>query len=522
MSGRIRNSAEQTIESHAEDEFGEANLPVGWAIVRLNKISVPSRPRRDPQGYPSLPYVGLEQIESNTGRLLGTSAAAEMKSTAFHFQPNDVLYGRLRPYLNKVWRAVFEGLCSSEFIVLPPSNSFESNYLAFFLSTDEFVSFANLLNQGDRPRVSYEQIGQHPIPLPPLAEQRRIVAKLETLLGKISSNQQRLSRVPSLLKRFRQSVLAAACSGRLTADWREDNSNELTEKRLQELSDKRRRRWISANPKQSPSDYVQPISPNNEAELFSIPESWVWIRAEQACDFITKGTTPPPNSMTAGFGDIPFIKVYNLTNRGHLDFTVNPTFISDATHTSGVMRRSCVRPGDVLMNLVGPPLGKVSIVPATFPEWNTNQAVAIYRPVTGMASEFLAMSLLTGPIIAWAMARSKATVGQHNLTLELARNVRVPLPSLREQLEIVRRVEQLFAFADQIEGRLKQAQAHVDRLTQSLLRKAFRGELVPTEANLAAAEGRDYESASVLLERIQTSQPDARTKPKTKRSRPAK
>jgi len=147
-----------------------------------------------------------------------------MKSTAFHFQPGDVLYGRLRPYLNKVLRADIEGLCSSEFIVLPPQSSFEPQYLAFYLSTDGFVSFANQLNQGDRPRVSFDQIADHEIPLPPPAEQRRIVAKLTELLGKVDASQQRLAKIPVLLKRFRQSVLAAACSGRLTADWREENS----------------------------------------------------------------------------------------------------------------------------------------------------------------------------------------------------------------------------------------------------------------------------------------------------------
>ena len=85
------------------------------------------------------------------------------------------------------------------------------------------------------------------------------------------------------------------------------------------------------------------------------------------------------------------------------------------------------------------------------------------------------------------------------------------------QQEIVRRVEKLFAFADQIEARLKQAQTHVDRLTQSLLRKAFRGELVPTEHTLATADGRDYESASGLLERIQTSERAESQQPRQKR-----
>lgn len=88
------------------------------------------------------------------------------------------------------------------------------------------------------------------------------------------------------------------------------------------------------------------------------------------------------------------------------------------------------------------------------------------------------------------------------MNLDNIRDVSIALPPLSEQEEIVRRVEKLFAFADQIEVRLRQAQAHVHRLTQSLLAKAFRGELVPTEAELAEREGRDYETAEQLLARV--------------------
>ena len=94
----------------------------------------------------------------------------------------------------------------------------------------------------------------------------------------------------------------------------------------------------------------------------------------------------------------------------------------------------------------------------------------------------------------------------------------VQLPPLAEQQEIVRRVEKLFAFADQIEARLKLAQKHVDRITQSLLAKAFRGELVPTEHTLATAAGRDYESAAVLLARVAASKPsEAKTTARERR-----
>lgn len=88
---------------------------------------------------------------------------------------------------------------------------------------------------------------------------------------------------------------------------------------------------------------------------------WCYVRAEAISDFITKGTTPSKDKLFSGSGAVPFIKVYNLTDNGSLDFTVSPTFVSYQTHNS-FLGRSKVLPGDVLMNIVGPPLGKVSLV----------------------------------------------------------------------------------------------------------------------------------------------------------------
>ena len=112
-------------------------------------------------------------------RLLATVPAGEMKSAGVHFQVGDVLYGRLRPYLNKVLRPLFEGLSSAEFIVFPPSPSIDQQFLQYVLNSSPFVSFASHLNEGDRPRVDFEQIGNFELALPPLAEQRRIVAEIE-------------------------------------------------------------------------------------------------------------------------------------------------------------------------------------------------------------------------------------------------------------------------------------------------------------------------------------------------------
>lgn len=321
----------------------------------------------------------------------------------------------------------------------------------------------------------------HLVPLPPLAEQTRIAQKLDELLAQVDTLKARIDGIPELLKRFRQSVLAAAVSGRLTEEWRTINCKSNTQ-------------------------LTSPQTDKSVAErASSLPAGWSLKNAGDICGFITKGTTPGKEKMTAGQGDVPYIKVYNLTFSGVLDFSVDPTFIDADTHAIE-LKRSIVKPGDVLMNIVGPPLGKVSVVPATYPEWNINQAIARFRAGNEITSEYLALCLRTEKVLNHAISRAKATAGQFNLTLEICRELPIPVPPTIEQTEIVRRVEQLFAFADQLEAKVKTAQARVDQLTQSILAKAFRGELVPQDPN--------DEPASVLLERIKAQRA---AEPKAKR-----
>jgi len=231
-----------------------------------------------------------------------------MKSTAFHFQRNDILYGRLRPYLNKVLLAGFEGLCSSEFIVLPPADTFEPEYIAFYLSNDGFVTFANSLNQGDRPRVSFDQMGDHEVPLPPFAEQQRIVAKLEVLLGKVDACRKRLEKIPVILKRFRQSVLAAACSGRLTTDWREDRVISECDRDFFERVREQRLRLCKTLTETQRIEHAFSLA---SAQMNLESDNWLPMKAELVCDFITKGTTPKEIE-SGNHGGIPFLKVYNI------------------------------------------------------------------------------------------------------------------------------------------------------------------------------------------------------------------
>jgi len=222
--------------------------------------------------------------------------------------------------------------------------------------------------------------------------------------------------------------------------------------------------------------YKEPVY-MHERSPFKSPNGWRLVRAEQICDFITKGTTPNSKKLFAALGEIPFIKVYNLTHVDRLDFRIKPTFISKETHQKE-LARSIVFPKDVLMNIVGPPLGKVAIVPDTFPEWNMNQAVAVFRLMPSYDCKLLGYFLMSKLILGWAKRRAKATAGQLNLTLEICRNIPLPVLSKDEQQVLVQEIESRLSAAEKIEQTVDANLQRAERLRQSILKQAFSGKLV--------------------------------------------
>lgn len=341
--------------------------------------------------------------------------------------------------------------------------------------------------------ISGTVLRSQPIPLAPLPEQQRIVNKIEEIFTQLDAGVAALKRVQANLKRYKASVLKAACEGQLVA---QDSNDEPAGKLLARILVERKKKWeddLRAKGKDlAKAKYVEPQSPNVD-ELPELPRGWMWARAEQLCDFITKGTTPSASKLFSGGGETPFIKVYNLTYDTTLDFSLNPTFISKRTHQEE-LARSKVFPNDVLMNIVGPPLGKVSIVPETYPEWNINQAIAIFRPLLSYDRKFLAFCLLAESILSWATKRAKATAGQFNLTLEICRDLPLPLPPLAEQHSIVAEIERRLSVAQELEKVVEANLTRAERLRQSILKRAFEGKLVAQDPN--------DESAEKLLERV--------------------
>jgi type I restriction enzyme S subunit len=274
-------------------------LPQGWVKTTLGEIVEPSRERASPTEFPAMPYVGLEHIEPNTMRLVDHVYARDARSSSIRFSKGDVLYGKMRPYLNKVWVAEFDGLCSAEFLVFPQCSELNSHFLAVSLNTENFVTFSNGQASGERPRVDFEKLSRFPVLLPPIAEQERIVAKLNAAFSALRRAEAATFRARERLDRYRSAVLRVAITGELTREWREARRKEEQanpepgEARLLGLLETRRARWERAELERlqaagkKPKDekwkfrYPEPVAPDSP-DLSEVPEGWIWVSVDQA------------------------------------------------------------------------------------------------------------------------------------------------------------------------------------------------------------------------------------------------
>lgn len=193
------------------------------------------------------------------------------------------------------------------------------------------------------------------------------------------------------------------------------------------------------------------------------------VKTSDVCDFITKGTTPPANEIFKDYSEdrVPYLKVYNLSFIGDLLFNQEPQYISKSTH-NGKLSRSKVYPNDVLMNIVGPPLGKFSVVTNEYPEWNVNQAIAIFRAKDKITPQYL-MSALMQPDVLRPFLEQAVGIRQLNLSLEQCRNLEIPLPPLDLQ-------EQFAAFVEKnnrTKAAVKQVLAKAETLKKALMQEYF-------------------------------------------------
>jgi len=335
--------------------------------------------------------------------------------------------------------------------------------------------------------LSSRSLAEIPMPLPPLAEQRRIANRLAELMGRLGLAQERVARVPTILKRFRQSVLAAACSGRLTEDWRVATPDEVRPEPLISLIRKERAKVIRRAP-------VRPA----DAIGLEFPEEWELASLDELASRITSGSRAWKKHYRED-GSGTFIMAQN----------VRPLFF-DRSVRQGVeppeddseRERTQVAQDDLLITIVGANTGDVCRVRDRLDRHYVCQSVALIRPAVSGVSPFLELFLNSRDHGRRVFDDWIYGEGRPHLSFDQLRATAIAVPSLDEQRVIVSRVRELFDLADAVEKRVSTAAICTEKLIQAVLAKAFRGELVPTEAELSRREGRGFEPASPLLLRV--------------------
>jgi type I restriction enzyme S subunit len=194
------------------------NGPASWRVAPLGQFIQPRKQKGIPSKFPSLPYIGMENVLRDVGIIDSYGNSESYRSSAPKVFPGDVLYGRLRPYLNKVAITKIEAFASGEFIVLPPNESILGRFLQLRLLSQDFVQFTATLDTGDRPRVSWDQISKFEVLLPPLPEQHKIVEILEDHLSRLDAALADVKQARVKAAQFRRSLLQAAFTGNLGSD----------------------------------------------------------------------------------------------------------------------------------------------------------------------------------------------------------------------------------------------------------------------------------------------------------------
>jgi type I restriction enzyme, S subunit len=464
------------------------DLPEGWDTTTLGDVADLNPPKPVAHLLPPhalITFVPMPAVDAGAGVITGATARAfgEVRSGYTAFRDGDVLFAKITPCMENGKAAIARGLNnmlgfgSSEFHVLRPSAAVLAEYLFYFIRQEGFRREAeeHMTGSVGQKRVPATYVRDVEIPFCPLTEQRRIVVKVEELLAQVNQVRERLARAPAILKRFRQSVLSAAYEGRLTQGWRESRANS------------------------------KPVGPQGgpDGGLPRLPHAWAWLSPDQI-------SAPVSNALTIGpFGSsllaseyqpagVPLVLVREIRSGVFIGPLTKYVTIEKARQLAAHK----VRGGDVLITKMGDPPGDATIYPKGMADAIATSDCIKLTPNEQITSAKYVMHAIRSRSVARQIVQITKGVAQQKVSLARFRTIGVPMAPIPEQREIVRRVEALFKLADDIEKQVGAATKRVDKLTQAILAKAFRGELVPTEAELARKQGRSYEPASALLERI--------------------
>lgn len=412
-------------------------VPKNWVWVRLGAVCYASKEKSNDFSN-EIKYIGLEHLEKDKG-IVGFSSADKVKSTKNAFQEGQILYGRLRPYLNKHDIASFFGVCSTDILVFEASVLVANVLVDKFFNLPFFIEYVVANSKGiNLPRVSEETVLNTTFPLPPLLEQQRIVERIEELFAKLDEAKERLQEVADSFAVRKAAILHKAFTGELTKQWRRENG----------VSD----------------------------------ESWEEKTLQDVCSMkITDGTHKTPVYCDSEKG-VKFLSAKDIT--AEKICWDNIKYIVPELHEE-LYKRLAPQVDDVLLAKNGT-TGVAAIV-ETDDIFDIYVTLAVLRPEKSIIYPLYLLKVVNSPLCKEQFAQHLTGIGVPNLHLRDIKEVLIPLPTLPEQDEIVRLIDDLLAREHKAQQATEQALASIDLMKKSILARAFRGELGTNKASEASA-----------------------------------
>ena len=401
-------------------------VPENWCWVRLGTVIESVNEKTDIFDQADLKYVGLENIEKDTGKI-EQQPANEIKSTKNVFREGDILYGKLRPYLNKHGIVSFSGVCSTDILVFRAKLLSSNKLVDYFFHLPNFIEYAVANSKGiNLPRVSEKIVLQASFPLPPFPEQQRIVTLIESLFADLDAAKKKLQAVLDGFAKRRAALLHQAFTGELTREWREAHGIGL--------------------------------------------ESWKDIHFGDVLEEIKYGTSAKSNYTNHG---VAVLRIPNIGN-GTIDYSDMKYLEQDE-----VPETDLIRENDILMirsNGSRDIVGKAAIVDTSRNKMTYASFLIRLRCNWERICPSYAIKLLSSPDTRnQFLNKAKSSAGIHNINTQEIKSVKIKLPSLTEQKEIVRILDDIFAKESQSKAAVESALAKIDTMKKAILATAFRG-----------------------------------------------
>jgi type I restriction enzyme S subunit len=419
----------------------------------------------------------MKAVEEESGRLdpSDTRRWATVKKGYTPFQDNDVLFAKITPCMENGKYAIARGLHggraagSTEFHVFRPSCALDPHFLLYFLFSSEVRRAARLNMRGAAgqlrvPPLFFENLE---LPLPPIDQQREIVAEIEKQFTRLEAGVAGLRRVQANLKRYRAAVLKAACEGKLVPTEaelarQEGRTYETGAQLLDRILTERRQRWHGKG------SYKDPVKPDT-ANLPTLPEGWVWATLDQAF-VVERGrfSIRPRNDPRYYDGPHPFVQIGDLPRDGG-----NILRYSQSLNDEGLKISKKFRSGTILVAIVGATIANTGVL--TFDSCCPDSLVAIQ---SDSSVRLRLCEIYLRSIKLRLRSVSYASGGQPNINLATLLPLSMPLPPLGEQERIVAELERRLSVVEELEAVVNTNFQRATRLRQSILQRAFVGEIV--------------------------------------------